>query len=62
MKHWKAYIKTTTSNGVTKQYIATVAAVNQYIAVNEFKKQYGPDSIIGWVQETSLYVLQSVGY
>jgi hypothetical protein len=62
MKHWKAYIKYTNDIGVVKQYVATVAASNQLEAINQFKKTYGPDCLIGWIEETKLYGLQSAGY
>jgi hypothetical protein len=62
MKHWKAYIKYTDSIGVLKQYVATVAAQNQYEAINLFKEKYGSNCLIGWIQETKLYGLQSIGY
>jgi hypothetical protein len=62
MKHWKAYIKYTDSIGVVKQYVATVAAENQFEAINRFKLKYGSECLIGWIQETKLYGLQSAGY
>ena len=62
MKHWKAYIKYVTDTGDTRQYIATVAALNELEAINAFRQTYGPACIIGWVQETKLYGLQSAGY
>ena len=61
MKHWKAPV-TFIENGVTKNYVATVAALNQYEAVNAFKEKYGPDCLVGWIKETKLYGLQSAGY
>ena len=62
MKHWKAYVKYIDNIGVLKQYVATVAAENQFEAINKFKQKYGPDCMIGWIQETKLYGLQSAGY
>ena len=62
MKHWKAYVSYTDDIGVLKQYVATVAAQNQFEAINKFKQKYGPDCLIGWIQETKLYGLQSAGY
>jgi len=62
MKHWKAYVKYTDNIGVRKQYVATVAAENQFEAINKFKQKYGPDCMIGWIEETKLYGLQSAGY
>jgi hypothetical protein len=62
MKHWKAYVSYTDNIGVLKQYVATVAAQNQFEAINKFKQKYGPDCLIGWIQETKLYGLQSAGY
>jgi len=62
MKHWKAYIKYTDSIGVVKQFVATVAAENQFEAINRFKDKYGSDCLIGWIEETKLYGLQSIGY
>lgn len=62
MKHWKAYVSYTDNIGVLKQYVATVAAQNQFEAINKFKQKYGPDCMIGWIQETKLYGLQSAGY
>jgi hypothetical protein len=62
MKHWKAYVKYTDSVGVLRQHVATVAAQNQFEAVNLFKEKYGPDCMIGWIEETKLYGLQSAGY
>ena len=62
MKHWKAYVSYTDDIGVLKQYVATVAAQNQFEAINKFKQKYGPDCLIGWIQETKLYGLQSIGY
>lgn len=62
MKHWKAYIKVTEPTGELKQYIDTLAARTQFEAVNRFRQNYGPNSIIGWIKETKLYGLQSVGY
>ena len=62
MKHWKAYIKYTDSIGVLKQYVATVAAQNQFEAIDKFKLKYGSECLIGWIQETKLYGLQSAGY
>ena len=62
MKHWKAYVSYTDDIGVLKQYVATVAAENQFEAINKFKQKYGPDCLIGWIQETKLYGLQSAGY
>ena len=62
MKHWKAYVKYTDSIGVVKQYVATVAAENQFEAINKFKLKYGSECLIGWIEETKLYGLQSIGY
>jgi hypothetical protein len=62
MKHWKAYIKYTDANGILKQYVATVAAQNQFEAINSFKEKYGSECLIGWIEETKLYGLQSAGY
>jgi hypothetical protein len=62
MKHWKAYIEYTDDAGVLKQYVATVAAQNQFESINVFKKKYGPECFIGAIQETKLYGLQSIGY
>ena len=62
MKHWNAYVKYTDSIGVVKQYVATVAAENQFAAINKFKDKYGSDCLIGWIEETKLYGLQSIGY
>ena len=62
MKHWKAYIKYTDSIGVVKQYVAKVAAENQFDAINKFKLKYGSECLIGWIEETKLYGLQSAGY
>ena len=62
MKHWKAYIKYTDNIGVVKQYVATVAAQNQFEAIDKFKQKYGSECLIGWIQETKLYGLQSIGY
>ena len=62
MKHWKAYVKYTDNIGALKQYVATVAAQNQFEAINKFKQKYGPDCLIGWIEETKLYGLQSAGY
>jgi hypothetical protein len=62
MKHWKAYVKYTDDIGVVKQYVATVAAQNQFEAINKFKQKYGSDCMIGWIEETKLYGLQSAGY
>ena len=62
MKHWKAYIKYTDNIGVVKQYVATVSAPNQLAAVDKFKQKYGYECLIGWIEETKLYGLQSVGY
>jgi len=62
MKHWKAYIKYTNDIGIIKQYVATVAAQNQFEAINKFKDKYGSDCLIGWIEETKLYGLQSAGY
>lgn len=61
MKHWKAPV-TYVENSVTKTYVATVAAENQFEAVNEFRRKFGPDCMIGWIEETKLYGLQSIGY
>jgi hypothetical protein len=62
MKHWKAYIQYIDSVGTSKQYVATVAAENQFEAINRFKEKYGPECLIGWIKETKLYGLQSAGY
>ena len=62
MKHWKAYVKYIDNIGVLKQYVATVAAQNQHEAINLFKEKYGSDCLIGWIEETKLYGLQSIGY
>ena len=62
MKHWKAYIKYTDNIGVVKQYVATVAAQNQFEAIDKFKQKYGSECLIGWIEETKLYGLQSIGY
>ena len=62
MKHWKAYVKYTDNIGVLKQYVATVAAQNQFEAIDKFKQKYGSECLIGWIQETKLYGLQSIGY
>ena len=62
MKHWKAYVKYTDKIGVLKQYVATVAADTQFEAINLFKEKYGSDCLIGWIEETKLYGLQSIGY
>jgi len=62
MKQWKAYIKYTDDIGVLKQYVATVAAENQFEAINLFKEKYGSECLIGWIEETKLYGLQSAGY
>jgi hypothetical protein len=62
IKHWKAYIKYTDGIGVLKQYVATVAAENQFEAINKFKLKYGSECLIGWIEETKLYGLQSAGY
>ena len=62
MKHWKAYIKYNDSVGLVKQHVATVAAENQFEAVNKFKEKYGANCLIGWIEETKLYGLQSIGY
>ena len=62
MKHWKAYVKYTDSVGVVKQYVATVAAANEFEAINRFRQQYGSECLIGWIKETKLYGLQSAGY
>jgi len=61
MKHWKAPV-TYVKNSVTKNYVATVAADNQFEAINKFKDKYGSDCLIGWIEETKLYGLQSIGY
>jgi len=60
MKHWKAYIKQPQSDGTVRQYITTVAALNEFEAVTAFKTQYGQNCIIGWIKETKLYGLQSI--
>ena len=62
MKHWKAYIRFTNDIGISKHFITTVAAPNQFEAVNKFKLKYGLDCLIGWIEETKLYGLQSIGY
>jgi len=62
MKHWKAYVKYTDNIGVVKQYVATVAAQNQFEAINLFKEKYGSECLIGWIEEKKLYGLQSAGY
>ena len=62
MKHWKAYIKYRTDIGELKQYVATVAAMNQLQAIQVFKDTYGSSCMIGWIKETKLYGLQSAGY
>ena len=62
MKHWKAYVKYTDSIGVVKQYVATLAAENQFEAISKFKEKYGSECLIGWIEETKLYGLQSAGY
>jgi len=62
MKHWKAYVKYTDDIGVVKQYVATVAALNQFEAISKFKEKYGSECLIGWIEETKLYGLQSAGY
>ena len=62
MKHWKAYVKYTDNLGVPKQYVATVAAQNQFEAIDKFKQKYGSECLIGWIEETKLYGLQSAGY
>ena len=62
MKHWKAYIKYTDDIGVVKQYVATLAAENQFEAISKFKEKYGSECLIGWIEETKLYGLQSAGY
>ena len=62
MKHWKAYVKYTDNIGVVKQYVASVAAENQFEAINKFKDKYGSNCLIGWIEETKLYGLQSAGY
>lgn len=62
MKHWKAYVKITVPDNLVRQFEATVAADTEYEAVNKFKEKYGQDCIIGWIRETKLYGLQSVGY
>ena len=62
MKHWKAYVKYTDNIGVVKQYVATVAAQNQFEAIDKFKQKYGSECLIGWIEETKLYGLQSIGY
>lgn len=62
MKHWKAYIKIVESNTRVKQFEAVVAAPTEYEAVNEFKSKYGNNCMIGWIKETKLNGLQSVGY
>ena len=61
MKHWKAPV-TFIENGVTKNYVATVAAQNQFEAIDKFKQKYGSECLIGWIEETKLYGLQSAGY
>ena len=62
MKHWKAYVSYTDNIGVLKQYVATVAAQNQFEAIDKFKQKYGSECLIGWIEETKLYGLQSIGY
>lgn len=62
MKHWKAYIKYTDNVGTVKQYVATVTAENQFAAIDKFKQKYGSECLIGWIEETKLYGLQSAGY
>lgn len=62
MKHWKAYIKVTAADNSIKQYVATVAAQTEYDAVNKFRQQHGLNCIIGWIKETKLNGLQSIGY
>lgn len=62
MKHWKAYIKVLKADNYTWQYEATVAANSEYEAVNQFRRKYGNNCIIGWIKEVKLYGLQSVGY
>jgi hypothetical protein len=62
MKHWKAYIKVVVPDNLVRQFETTVAADTEYEAVNKFKEKYGQNCIIGWIQETKLYGLQSAGY
>jgi hypothetical protein len=62
MKHWKSPITFVDNKGMTKHYVATVAAPNQFEAINRFKEKYGSECLIGWIEETKLYGLQSIGY
>jgi hypothetical protein len=62
MKHWKAYIKVIESNTQSRQYVATVAAQTEYDAANKLREQHGQNCIIGWIKETRLNGLQSIGY
>lgn len=61
-KYWKAYVKVTQADNYTRQHVATVAARTEYEAVNQFRQRYGSNCIIGWIKETKLYGLQSIGY
>ena len=58
MKHFKAWVQFVNDAGQTRQYAATMAAENQFQAINRFHEIYGPESLIGWIKEVELYGLQ----
>jgi len=63
MKTWEAFIKRTNPvTGKSQQLKLRLDAENEFLAVDKFKAKYGPDCLIGWINETKNYGLQSVGY
>ena len=60
-QHWKAYIKVTRPDQSIWQYETTVSAITEYEAVSQFKRRYGDHCIIGWIKQTRLSGLASIG-
>ena len=58
MLHFKAWVQFVDEQGKTRQYATTVAAQNEFEAINRFHEIYGPECLIGWIKEVKLYGLQ----
>ena len=58
MLHFKAWVQFVNEIGQTRQYATTVAAQNEFEAINRFHEIYGPECLIGWIKEVKLYGLQ----
>ena len=58
MRHYKAWVQYVNEMGQTRQYATTIAADNEFAAINRFHELYGPECLIGWIKEVELYGLQ----